>query len=197
MTYICTVAYMYWRKIPDPFLGPKDVYYCYYSEVSQGSPPFPECISSCNTSLYLKFLAPNLTVFSVATSLRETLSSKEIFAGPCSFCGVILTSFRWPAEESIGGCYIALVGVLGATGTCKSSTCLCTSRLSLCSQTRSAAQLGSENMYFTSVILRSQSTLVFTSGMIIFKIPVVITTGGMFLDPFGKQPPVVASLCIH
>jgi len=106
MTYICTVAYMYWRKIPDPFLGPKDVYYCYYSEVSQGSPPFPECISSCNTSLYLKFLAPNLTVFSVATSLRETLSSKEIFAGPCSFCGVILTSFRWPAEESIGGCYI-------------------------------------------------------------------------------------------
>jgi hypothetical protein len=129
----------YWRKIPDPFLGPKDVYYCYYSEVSQGripfvpcecpliviagSPPFPECISSCNTSLYLKFLAPNLTVFSVATSLRETLSSKEIFAGrehlmneiasigiyamlACSFCGVILTSFRWPAEESIGGCYI-------------------------------------------------------------------------------------------
>jgi hypothetical protein len=36
---------------------------------------------SLSDAVVSKVLAPNLTVFSVAAFLRETLSSKEIFAG--------------------------------------------------------------------------------------------------------------------
>src|SRR6266566_2406765 len=80
-----------------------------------------------SNAVVLKFLAPNLTVFSGAIFLRETLSSKEILTGREHLMNEIASigiyaisiqflwgyfdcqtsgSSRWPAEESVGGRYI-------------------------------------------------------------------------------------------
>ena len=98
----------------------------------------------------------------------------------------------------------ALVGVLGATGICRSSTCLCTSSfVPLLPDTLRRAIGKQEYILHALLFFASRSTLVSTSGcvprlstcfifdgalgtypslsMLIFKIPVVITTGGLWL----------------
>ncbi|KAF8260012.1 hypothetical protein EI94DRAFT_944170 [Lactarius quietus] len=95
ITYICSVTYMYWKRIPDPLLGPKDLRAVLVLRgltgfVSLSGMYFSLQHLSLSDATVLTFIAPILTGFSGAVFLKEPLSIKETLAGLCSFVGVVL-----------------------------------------------------------------------------------------------------------
>ncbi|KAI0290236.1 hypothetical protein BC826DRAFT_1027947 [Russula brevipes] len=178
MTYVCSVAYMFWRKIPNPLLGPKGVRPLlvlrgYTGFTSLSGMYFSLKYLSLSDAVVLKFLAPILTGFSGAIFLKEPLSLKEVLAGLCSFSGVILIArpqalFDSPqlvdpsdtvtSGQRMVSVVAALVGVLGGTG---SYTLL------------RAIGKRAHALHVLSFSLRNP--------MIIFKVPLVIPTRGLWV----------------
>ncbi|KAI0300666.1 hypothetical protein B0F90DRAFT_1629305 [Multifurca ochricompacta] len=182
-TYICSIAYMYWRKIPDPLLGPKGLRLLLVLRALWGvffglsGMYFSLQHLSLSDAMVLSYLAPILTGFSGAIFLKESLSLKDVLAG----CAIILISrprFLFgglhlirsvdniPADQSeiatpeqrMLSIIAALIGVLGATG---AYTCL--------------RAIGKRAHTIHSLtFFSSQCILASTIGMIIFKIPPVI-----------------------
>lgn len=94
-TYFCSVAYMYWRGIPDPLLGPKGVRTLLVLRgvagfIAISGTYFSLQHLSLSDAMVLKFFVPFLTGISGAIFLKEPYTIKEILAGLCSFFGVIL-----------------------------------------------------------------------------------------------------------
>ncbi|EKM52076.1 uncharacterized protein PHACADRAFT_262535 [Phanerochaete carnosa HHB-10118-sp] len=95
ITWLCSVCYMYFAKIPDPFLGPKGVRLLLaFRGVSGFLGLFGVYYSLQYLSLadatVLTFLAPILTTFTGSMFLGERFSWKQVAAGFCSLVGVIL-----------------------------------------------------------------------------------------------------------
>jgi len=180
ITYVCSIAYMYWKKIPDPLLGPKGVRTLL---VFRGLTGFFGISGlylslqylSLSDAIVLTFLVPILTGFSGALFLNESLSLRELLAGLCSFVGVILIArpqflfgglqmFSGPSEvtptQRMLSVIVGLIGVVGATG---AYTLI-----------RRIGKRAHVLHFITS--FSSQSILASTLGMILFKIPLVIPT---------------------
>ncbi|KAI0763809.1 EamA-like transporter family-domain-containing protein [Trametes elegans] len=95
ITWICCVAYMYIRKIPDPFLGPKEVRLLL---VLRGCFGFVGIFSlyyslqylSLSDATVLQFLAPIFTAVAGAVLLHEPFSWRQAAAGLASLVGVVL-----------------------------------------------------------------------------------------------------------
>ncbi|KAI0274071.1 hypothetical protein BGY98DRAFT_1099247 [Russula aff. rugulosa BPL654] len=184
VTYVCCVAYMYWRKIPDPFLGPKGVrplllFRGYTGFTSLSGMYFSLQYLSLSDAVVLKFLAPILTGFSGVIFLRESLSLKEVVAGICSFGGVILIArpqvlFGAPLEnpsevvtsgQRMFSVTAALIGVLGGTG----------------SYTLLRAIGKRAHALHVLCFFASQCVLISTICMIVFKVHPVIPTRGLWV----------------
>ncbi|KZV77765.1 DUF6-domain-containing protein [Peniophora sp. CONT] len=97
ITYICCLIFMYWQKVPDPFLGPKGVrlllvFRGFIGQVFFGlfGVYFSLRYLSLSDATVLTFLAPIFTGIASAIVLKEPFSRKELLAGLCSFVGVIL-----------------------------------------------------------------------------------------------------------
>jgi len=142
-TLICCITYMFIAKIPDPFLGPKGVRvlllirgFCgffglfgvYYSLQ----------YLSLSDATVLTFLSPLTTAIAGALLLNETFTWPQAFSGVFSLIGVILIARptfifgnaaavvpspsagdieKGTPAERLGAVGVALIGVLGATGT--------------------------------------------------------------------------------
>ncbi|KAF8476334.1 hypothetical protein DFH94DRAFT_758614 [Russula ochroleuca] len=134
ITSICSVAYMFWRKIPDPLLGPKGVRGLLVLRGFTGFIGLAGMYASLvhlslSDATMLTFVAPILTGFSGAMFLKETISFRESFSGFCSFFGVILIArpqflFGSPKGDlsdsvthgqRMQSVAFGLIGVLGAT----------------------------------------------------------------------------------
>lgn len=128
-----SLAYMYWKSISDPLLGPKGVRpllflrgfagflgnYGVYSSVQY---------LSLSDVTVLTFITPILTGLAGSVFLGEPHSVRVALAGLCSFLGVILISrpdFLFgglpdPSEitpaQRVLSVILALIGVLGLTG---------------------------------------------------------------------------------
>ncbi|KAH9051567.1 DUF6-domain-containing protein [Lactarius deliciosus] len=155
ITYICSIAYI--------FFGLSGMY-------------FSLQYLSLSDAMVLSFLSPILTGFTGAIFLKEPISLKEMFAGLCSFLGVVLVarpqflfnklhanrSAGIPAdlsevatpEQRMLSVIAALIGVLGATG----------AYTTLRAIGKRAHPLHSITFFSTQCVLAS------TAGMIIFKI---------------------------
>ncbi|KAI9450017.1 hypothetical protein BJY52DRAFT_1304849 [Lactarius psammicola] len=186
ITYVCSLAYMYWQRIPDPLLGPKGlrtllVLRGLTGYVSLAGMYFSLQHLSLSDATVLTFIAPILTGFSGAVFLREPLSLRETLAGLCSFLGVVLIArpqflfgsqaFSDPPKELVTPAQrmisitAALIGVLGATAT---FTVL--------------RALGKRvHVIHSLTFFASQCILGSTLGMILFKVPLVIPTHVLWL----------------
>ncbi|KAI9450011.1 hypothetical protein BJY52DRAFT_1419732 [Lactarius psammicola] len=188
ITYICSIAYMYWQQIPDPVFGPKGLRLLLVLRGFTGffglsGLYFSLQYLSLSDAMVLSFLSPILTGFTGAMFLKEPLSLKELFAGLCSFLGVVLIArpqflfVRLHASRSAGdipadlskvatpeqrmlSVIAALIGVLGATG----------AYTSLRAIGKRAHTLHSITFFSSQCVLAS------TAGMIIFKVTPVIPT---------------------
>ncbi|KAF8258680.1 hypothetical protein EI94DRAFT_1753930 [Lactarius quietus] len=186
ITYICSVTYMYWKRIPDPLLGPKGLRALLVLRgltgfVSLSGMYFSLQHLSLSDATVLTFIAPILTGFSGAVFLKEPLSIKETLAGLCSFVGVVLIArpeFLFgnhassnPGEEQatpaerLTSVAAALMGVLSATAT---FTVL-----------RAIGKRA--HILHCLTFFASQCLLGSTLGMILFKVPLVIPTQVMWL----------------
>jgi drug/metabolite transporter (DMT)-like permease len=138
VTYVCSVAYMHWKRIPDPLLGPKGLRALL---VLRGLTGFFSIAGlyfslqhlSLSDAMVLTFIAPILTGFSGAVFLKEPLSLRETLVGLCSFLGVVLIArpqflfgsqaFSDPSGElelatptqRMTSVIAALIGVFGTT----------------------------------------------------------------------------------
>lgn len=180
ITYVFSIAYMYWNNIPDPLLGPKGVRTLL---VIRGFAGFSGLCGvffslqylSLSDATVLTFIAPILTGVSGAVLLGESLSLRETLAGLCSFLGVVFISrpeflfgspqaFLDPSEvtptQRMLSIIAALIGVLGIAGTF----------LALRAIGERAHILHSLTAY------SSQCVLVSTLGIILFKVPLVMPT---------------------
>ncbi|KAF8259030.1 hypothetical protein EI94DRAFT_1669212 [Lactarius quietus] len=180
ITHAFSVTYMYWKKIPDPLLGPKGVrtllvFRGLSGFIGVAGLYFSLQYLSLSDATVLTFLAPILTGFSGAVFLKEPLFLRELLAGLCSFAGVILIArpqflfgslkmFSTPSEvtptQRMFSVVVALVGVVGATG----------AYTTLRSIGKRAHVLHSMMSYSSQCVLAS------TIGMILFKQPLVIPT---------------------
>ncbi|KAI9450016.1 integral membrane protein DUF6 [Lactarius psammicola] len=178
-TYTCSVAYMYWRGIPDPLLGPKGVRTLL---VLRGVAGFTALSGtyfslqhlSLSDAMVLKFFVPFLTGISGAIFLKEPFAIKEILAGLCSFFGVILIArpqflfggpqsdqpmVYTPAQRMIS-VTAALIGVAAAS----------------CAYTIIRAIGKRAHAIHCVTFFSSQSVLVSSIGMVIFQVRPVIPT---------------------
>ncbi|KAF8499631.1 integral membrane protein DUF6 [Russula emetica] len=184
ITYIGSVAYMLWRKIPDPLLGPKEVRGLL---VIRGFVGFIGLAGmylslehlSVSDATMLTFITPILLGFSGAIFLKEPLSLREMLSGLCSFFGVILIARPQfliggpkgdPSEvviprERMQSVTVGLIGVLG----------MASAYTLLRAIGKRAHTLHSLVFYSFSCVLGS------TAGMIIFKISPVIPTHALWL----------------
>ncbi|KAH9036479.1 drug/metabolite transporter superfamily [Lactarius pseudohatsudake] len=187
ITYICSIAYMYWKQIPDPVFGPKGLRLLLVLRGFTGffglsGLYFSLQYLSLSDAMVLSFLSPILIGFTGAMFLKEPFSLKEMFAGLCSFLGVVLIarpqflfsklhanrSAGIPAdlfevatpEQRMLSVIAALIGVLGATG----------AYTSLRAIGKRAHTLHSITFFSTQCVLAS------TAGMMIFKVTPVIPT---------------------
>ncbi|KAA1470827.1 DUF6-domain-containing protein [Dentipellis sp. KUC8613] len=95
ITYVCSMLYMYWKKVPDPMLGPPGVRLLL---VFRGFIGFFGLFGiyyslrflSLSDATVLTFLAPLFTGVAGSIFLKEHFSRKEAIAGLCSFLGVVL-----------------------------------------------------------------------------------------------------------
>ncbi|KAL5522116.1 hypothetical protein ACEPAF_1973 [Sanghuangporus sanghuang] len=136
VTYLFCVAYMLWKKVPDPFLGPKGVRnllairgFCGFTGLFGTYYSLRYLSLSDATALF--FLAPLATAVVAYFFLGEPLRLREVLAGVISLIGVVLIahpealfgsepgtksySEGTPVERLIA-VSVALVGVLGASG---------------------------------------------------------------------------------
>ncbi|VDB84597.1 unnamed protein product [Peniophora sp. CBMAI 1063] len=95
ITYICCLVFMYWQKVPDPFLGPKGVrlllvFRGFIGFFGLFGVYFSLRYLSLSDATVLTFLSPIFTGIASAIFLKEPFSRKELMAGLCSFAGVIL-----------------------------------------------------------------------------------------------------------
>ncbi|KAI0274067.1 hypothetical protein BGY98DRAFT_1099244 [Russula aff. rugulosa BPL654] len=180
ITYIGSVAYMLWRKIPDPLLGPKEVrgLLSFQFHWVAGLYLSLEHLSVSDATM-LTFITPILLGFTGTIILKEPLSLREMLSGLCSFIGVILIArpqFLFgdlkgdPSEvvmprERMQSVTMGLVGVLGTT----------TAYTLLRAIGKRAHTLHSLVFYSSSCVMGS------TAGMIIFKISPVIPTHALWL----------------
>ncbi|KAN0135180.1 DUF6 domain containing protein [Lactarius tabidus] len=178
-TYFCSVAYMYWRGIADPWLGPKGVRTLL---VLRGVAGFTAISGtyfslqhlSLSDAMVLKFFVPFLTGISGAIFLKEPYTIKEILAGLCSFFGVILIArpqflfgsppsdlpmVDTPAERMIS-VTAALVAVVAAS----------------CAFTLIRAIGNRAHAIHCVTFFCSQSVLFSAIGMVIFRVRPVIPT---------------------
>ncbi|KAI0247426.1 drug/metabolite transporter superfamily [Lactifluus subvellereus] len=134
MAYIYSVSYMYWRKIPDPFLGPEGVrvllvFRGFTGFIALSGMYFSLQYLSLSDAVVLKFIVPTLTGFSGAIFLKEPLTLKEVLTGLCSFSGVLLIArpqflFGSPQADQVDATpgqrilsvTAGLIGVVGSTG---------------------------------------------------------------------------------
>jgi len=135
ITYIGSITYMLWRKIPNPVLGPKDVRGLlvlrgFSGFIGLSGMYFSLGRLSLSDATMLTFLTPILTGFSGGIFLKEGISFRNILSGLCSFFGVILIarpqflfggpkgdpSEGMPSKDRMESVAIGLIGVLGATG---------------------------------------------------------------------------------
>ncbi|KAJ7074664.1 hypothetical protein C8F01DRAFT_1101403 [Mycena amicta] len=133
ITYICSVAYMLMRKIPQPFTGPEGVralliFRGLTGFVGLNGTYFSLQYLSLSDATVLAFLVPMCTAFSGSVFLKETFTRKEAIAGFCSLVGVVLIArpeFLFgaqPDSTKVDGQHrmlaigIALLGVVGSTG---------------------------------------------------------------------------------
>ncbi|KAJ7641429.1 hypothetical protein FB45DRAFT_825652 [Roridomyces roridus] len=132
ITYICSVAYMLIQKVPDPYLGPKEVRLLLMLRGFTGfiglfSVYFSLQYLSLADVTVLGFLAPMCTAMTGSFFLKENFTLKEGLASLCSLMGVVLIArpeFLFgsqtdssPSEEdnrmlAIG---VTLLGVIGST----------------------------------------------------------------------------------
>jgi len=179
MVYVFSVGYMCWQKIPNPFLGPKDVRPLLVARGLTGFTAlsgmyFSLKYLSFSDAVVMKFIAPILTGFSGAMFLKERLSLNQICAGLCSFFGVILIArprflFGGLPDNGIDdvtpgqrmtSVTAALIGVLASTGS-----------YTLLRAIGKRANALHVNAYFSS-----QCVLISAIGMRIFQIPPAIPT---------------------
>lgn len=185
ITYVFSVAYMYWRKIPDPLLGPKGLRTLLVVRGFSGffglsGVYFSLQYLSLSDATVLTFIVPILTGFSGAVFLKEPLSLRELLAGMCSFLGVILIArppflfgspqaFSDPSEvtpaQRMLSVIAALIGVVGATG----------------AYTLIRAMGKRVHVLHSMTSFALQCVLASTLGMIIFKVPLVIPTRTLWL----------------
>jgi len=174
----------YWKGIPNPSLGPKGVRTLLVLRGFSGfftlsGMYFSLQYLSLSDATVLTFIAPILTGFSGAVFLKESLSIGEVLASLCSFLGVVLISrpqflfgnpqgFLDPSEglpavtpnERMMSVTAALIGVLGATGT----------------YTVLRAIGKRAHVLHSLAFFSSQSVLVSTLGMILFRVHPVMPT---------------------
>ncbi|KAI9439322.1 hypothetical protein H4582DRAFT_1948460 [Lactarius indigo] len=185
ITYVCSVAYMYWKRIPDPFLGPRGLRALLVLRgltgfFSLSGMYFSLQYLSLSDATVLTFIAPILTSFSGAVFLKEPLSFSEILSGLCSFLGVVLiarpqflfsSEFSGPSNElatpaqRMTSIIAALIGVLGATAMFTVLRAI----------GKRAHILQSLNFF------ASQSVLGSMLGMVLFKVPLVVPTRVLWL----------------
>ncbi|KAH9007499.1 EamA-like transporter family-domain-containing protein [Lactarius hengduanensis] len=186
ITYVCSVAYMYWKRIPDPFLGPKGLRALLVLRgltgfFSLAGMYFSLQYLSLSDATVLTFIAPILTSFSGAVFLKEPLSFRETLSGLCSFLGVVLIArpqflfgsqaFSDPSEELVTPAQrmisiaAALIGVLGATAMFTVLRVI----------GKRAHILQSLNFFASQCVLGS------TLGMVLFKVPLVVPTRVLWL----------------
>ncbi|KZV77770.1 DUF6-domain-containing protein [Peniophora sp. CONT] len=142
VTYVCCLIFMFWKKVPDPFLGPKGVRLLL---VFRGFIGFFGLFGvyyslrylSLSDATALTFLTPIFTGIASAIFLKEPLSKKELLAGLFSFVGVLLiarpeflfgpaahaddttdqsSSSRSTPHQRLVAVGVALIGVMGQTG---------------------------------------------------------------------------------
>ncbi|KAH9052763.1 integral membrane protein DUF6 [Lactarius vividus] len=86
ITYAGSVAYMYWKKIPHPLLGPKGVrtllvFRGFSGFLGLSGVYFSLQYLSLSDATVLTFMVPIFTGFSGAVFLKEALSLRELLAG--------------------------------------------------------------------------------------------------------------------
>ncbi|KAH8986202.1 integral membrane protein DUF6 [Lactarius akahatsu] len=184
ITYAGSVAYMYWKKIPDPLLGPKGirtllVFRGFSGFFGLSGVYFSLQYLSLSDATVLTFMVPIFTGFSGAVFLKEPVSLRELLAGLCSFLGVILIArpqflFGSPQAfldpevtptQRMLSVIAALIGVAGATGA-----------YTLIRAIGKRAHVLHSMMSFSS-----QCVLGSTLGMILFKVPIVVPTRPLWL----------------
>ncbi|KAH9051559.1 integral membrane protein DUF6 [Lactarius deliciosus] len=184
ITYAGSVAYMYWKKIPDPLLGPKGirtllVFRGFSGFFGLSGVYFSLQYLSLSDATVLTFMVPIFTGFSGAVFLKEPLSLRELLAGLCSFLGVILIArpqFLFGSPQAFLDSEVtptqrmlsviaALIGVVGATGA-----------YTLIRAIGKRAHVLHSMMSFSL-----QSVLGSTLGMIVFKVPIVVPTRPLWL----------------
>lgn len=177
-----SLAYMYWKSIPDPMFGPKGLRTLLFLRGLAGflgiyGLYFSVQYLSLSDVTVLTFIAPILTGLSGAVFLGEPLSVRVALAGLCSFLGVISISrpeflfggLKDPSEvtpaQRMLSVILALIGVLGLTG----------NFLFL-------RAIGGRPHILHPVISFSLLCVLFsTLGMILFEVPLVIPTRTMGL----------------
>ncbi|KAF9530674.1 hypothetical protein CPB83DRAFT_834045 [Crepidotus variabilis] len=95
ITYVCSVSYMYFAGVPNPFLGPKEVRHLLFLRGFVGffglfGVYYSLRYLSLSDATVLTFLAPMFTVFTGAFFLGENVSTRQVFAGLVSLVGVVM-----------------------------------------------------------------------------------------------------------
>ncbi|KAH9170224.1 integral membrane protein DUF6 [Lactarius sanguifluus] len=177
ITCLFSLIYMYQKNISDPLLGPKGIRTLLALRGLSGSLAvfgvyFSLQYLSLSDATVLTFVAPILTGISGAAFLKEHLPIGEILAGLCSFVGVVLISrpqslfgaqpFASPSEatptQRMLSITAALFGILGIAG----------SYLTL----RAIGERA--HIAHPVVSFASQSLLISTLSMMLFKVPLVV-----------------------
>ncbi|KAI0030026.1 drug/metabolite transporter superfamily, partial [Vararia minispora EC-137] len=189
ITYLCSIAFMLWQSVPDPFLGPKGVRLLLVFRGFVGffglfGVYFSLQYLSLSDATVLTFLSPIFTGIAGSLFLKEPFSRKELLAGLCSFAGVVLIArpeflFGHPAHavashgvdagppsekgtptQRLVAVGVSLIGVLGATG----------------AYTTIRAIGKRAHPLHSLAFFSSQSVVVATIGMLVTHQPVVIPT---------------------
>ncbi|KAI9439329.1 hypothetical protein H4582DRAFT_132527 [Lactarius indigo] len=177
ITTFFSLVYMYWKGIPDPLFGPKGIRVLLAIRGLSGSSAvfgvyFSLQYLSLSDATVLTFVAPVLTGVSGAVFLNEHLPIGEILAGLCSFVGVVLISrpqslfgpqaFAGPSEvtptQRMLSITAALFGILGIAGSYLTLRAI-----------RERAHITHPVVAFSS-----QSLLISTLSIMLFKVPLVI-----------------------
>ncbi|KAH9008781.1 hypothetical protein EDB84DRAFT_1549771, partial [Lactarius hengduanensis] len=163
----------YWKKIPDPLLGPKGI------RDPAGLPGFFGLSGvyfslqylSLSDATVLTFMVPIFTGFSGAVFLKEPLSLRELLAGLCSFLGVILIA----RPQFLFGSPQAFLDP-EVTPTQRMLSVMSEESHTLIRAIGKRAHVLHSMMSFSS-----QCVLGSTLGMILFKVPIVVPTRPLWL----------------
>ncbi|CAA7267826.1 unnamed protein product [Cyclocybe aegerita] len=197
ITYSCCMAYMYFAKIPDPFLGPKDVRLLLMCRGIGGfiglfGIYFSLQYLSLSDAVVLTFLAPMATAIAGSIFLGENFTIGEACAGLISLGGVVLIarptpvfgshdspqtsdpSAVTPAQRMLA-VGIALCGVLGSTLACVPLLIFRTQFLFFSDTTIRAVGRRAHPMH-AMIYFAMTSVIVTTTSMIITKTEFIVPT---------------------